>query len=237
MLNLAGKGVIYTAITGGKDVLREPRHLLPGVEYVCFTDDPHLTSKAWMVRLIEFANDDPILVARRPKLLAHLYLQDFDWSLWIDGNRGIRGDLAPFIGEHLGLGAFLGFRQYARTCAYQVAEACIELGKDRPEVLLAQVARYRSLGMPEGRPVVASGVLLRRHNDPAIIQTMELWWREVEAGSRRDQLSLPYVLWSHPTDFHWFYGGGRPYFDELPFLPLRRHAIESSVASWPVPPA
>ncbi len=42
--------VVYTAIFGDYDKLRDPRERLPNVQYVCFTDNPRLKSSVWQVR-------------------------------------------------------------------------------------------------------------------------------------------------------------------------------------------
>lgn len=39
---------VYTAIYGGYDTLREQPEM-PGVDFVCFTDDPGLRSSRWRV--------------------------------------------------------------------------------------------------------------------------------------------------------------------------------------------
>lgn len=227
-LSTMGGGVIYTAICGGKDDLQEPEHVIHGVKYVCFTDDPNLRSETWEIRQLEWRHADPTRTARRPKLLPHRHLKGFEWSFWIDGNISITGDLEEFLSRHLALSPFMAFRQFQRTCAYQVVDACIRLNKDDPAVLLAQAARYRKLCMPEGLPVVGSCIMLRRHNEPDVMNLMELWWREVKRHSRRDQMSLPYVLWRNPNEFRFFYDGERPYWNELPFITRRKHLIKAS---------
>jgi O-antigen biosynthesis protein len=42
-------------------------------------------------------------------------------------------------------------------------------------------------------------LLVRRHNDPSCIRLMEAWWRELEINSKRDQISLPFVVREHGT--------------------------------------
>jgi hypothetical protein len=37
-------------------------------------------------------------------------------------------------------------------------------------------------------------VILRRHT-PAVAAFNEAWWAEIQAGSRRDQVSFTYVAW------------------------------------------
>ena len=41
--------VVYTAIFGGRDNLQEPTAVEPGIEYVCFTDNPRLKSATWRI--------------------------------------------------------------------------------------------------------------------------------------------------------------------------------------------
>ena len=51
--------------------------------------------------------------------------------------------------------------------------------------------------MPEDFGVFLCGVLIREHNNPVCVKLMEDWWKELEEGSRRDQISFPYVLWKN----------------------------------------
>ena len=39
-------------------------------------------------------------------------------------------------------------------------------------------------------------------NNKDIIKTMEDWWIELKYGSKRDQLSFPYVAWKNNLDFN-----------------------------------
>jgi hypothetical protein len=229
-------GVIYTAIIGGKDVLRPPRHRVPGLGYVCFTDDPSLQSDIWEIRLLGKPHSDPTLVARQLKILAHRCFPDQSWSLWIDANLEIIGDLEPFLREHLPRAPFQTFRHYERRCAYEEIEACIEHKKACPRLLRAQAARYHDAGMPFGLPVPHSSVVLRRHREEAVVEAMERWWGELQGGSRRDQVSLPFVLWRLRTDFGFFFDGERPYHDGFPLLRRWPHAIEASYPCWATQP-
>jgi hypothetical protein len=89
----------------------------------------------------------------------------------------------------------------ARDCIYKEYESIMSMGrtsgkyKDDPTVMERQIERYRREGYPSGNGLVFASVLIRCHNDPVIIRTMEHWWREIEKGSRRDQLSFNYVIW------------------------------------------
>ena len=42
-----------------------------------------------------------------------------------------------------------------------------------------------------------------KHNQKDVIKAMEMWWDEIENGSRRDQLSFNYAAWKTKTGFNW----------------------------------
>ena len=44
-----------------------------------------------------------------------------------------------------------------------------------------------------------NGLLIRRHNEPSVIELMELWWEEYQHGCLRDQVSLMPCM--HRTGF------------------------------------
>ena len=67
------------------------------------------------------------------------------------------------------------------------------LGKDRMKNMTAQMARYKAEGFP-GTPFSAC-ILLVRKNTIRIAALESLWWKEVLAGSHRDQLSFDYARW------------------------------------------
>lgn len=71
-----------------------------------------------------------------------------------------------------------------RNCIYKEAEVCIRRNKDDKNVILAQAEKYEKERYPENNGLISTGVILRRHNDPKIIETMDAWWNEVENFSK-----------------------------------------------------
>ena len=51
--------------------------------------------------------------------------------------------------------------------------------------------------MPKNYGLNETNILLRRHNVPQIIKLMDEWWSYIEKYTKRDQLSLSYVLWKN----------------------------------------
>ena len=89
------------------------------------------------------------------------------------------------------------FRHPERQCLYDEQERCIDYNKDDPTRILQQVNRYHAEGYPRNNGLAECNVIVRRHNHPGVIKVMCDWWREIENGSRRDQISFPYVLWKN----------------------------------------
>lgn len=194
------KKVIYTCISGQYDVLMEPKVLSDGYDYVCFTDQ-NFTSDVWEIRPIpqELMSLTQVKRQRAIKILAHKYLPEYEFSVWIDGNTDILGDLNEYVSMRCGkegTSIYVGTHPN-RSCIYREAEVCIKMKKDTPENIKKQTNRYREEGFPANYGLPQTCILLRYHNDINCIKFMEGWWKEVEEGSHRDQLSFSYVMWKN----------------------------------------
>jgi O-antigen biosynthesis protein len=184
--------VVYTAVVAGYDSLSPPGIRPPNWDFVAFSDQP-VEADGWEVRPVNYLHQDPTRTARFVKLHPHIHFPDYDHSIWLDANIRARGDLRTFL-SRLRADAFMAaFDHPLRKCVYAEADACIERKKDHELIIRRQVERYRADGFPENAGLWETGVLVRRHNDPACVALMTAWWRELEIGSRRDQLSLPVV--------------------------------------------
>ncbi|MBN1884789.1 MAG: DUF616 domain-containing protein [Candidatus Krumholzibacteriota bacterium] len=195
---------VYTAVFGGYEgLVRQPR--IEGVDFLCFADRP-IRAHGWEVRVVEFEEADPVRAARKRKILAHRYLSGYTTSIWMDGNYLVAGDIRGLAERALARADMAVFshartRSDPRDCVYDEYEAMMRMGretgrwKDDPDVMTAQIERYRREGYPERHGLIFSAVLLRRHGRPDVVRTMERWWEELSRGSRRDQLSFDYAAW------------------------------------------
>lgn len=206
-----GRVVVYTAIFGRYEGLL-PQRRLPGVDYVCFTDMP-IKAKPWDVRMVPPPSDDPTRCARKYKILPHTYFSEYDYSIWIDGNYLVVGDVHELIGRTLKSSNLAYFNHQssivdARNCVYDEYAAIMKIGqesgsfKDDPEIMQNQMERYRQEGYPAGNGLIFSSVLIRRHHAKDVVATMEQWWSELSNGSRRDQLSFNYAVWKQSFAAH-----------------------------------
>lgn len=191
------KIVIYTALFGDYEELLDPKFIDDRFDYVCFTDNPDLKSNVWEIRLIDNMNLDNVRKAREVKILPHKFLKDYDYSIWVDAGFQIVGDLYDFINRESTGKSMLAIIHSDRNCVYDEAEVCIKSQKDDINRIKNQVNNYKKNHFPEEFGLIESGFLFRKHNDPDLINVMEDWYFEVVNFSKRDQLSLPYVLWKN----------------------------------------
>lgn len=189
--------VVYTALFGGYDRLPEPVGDT-ACDFVCFTDDPGLTSKRWRIVRIT-ATRAPAMMNRHVKLHPHLYVPEYDASVYIDANLQVRRDPGALADRYLAAAAFAAPRHPERDCVYEEIATCVAVGKADAAKASEQIARYRAEGYPAHHGLTENRLLLRRHHDPAVIALMEAWWRELMAGIPRDQASLQVVAWRSGT--------------------------------------
>ena len=183
--------VVYTSIVGNIDNLLPVRGKAT-VPHIAFVTQRHKGRAPWEQRIVE-AEWGARRTARHYKACPHLYMPDADVWIWIDGNvhlfnpeqaiaRWLKNDLATF-------------NHWERHCLYDEAAFCAKIGKDAKALLAAQAARYREAGMPANWGLAATRIVIRR-NTAQIRKFNEMWWDEMQHGSLRDQVSLPFVCWT-----------------------------------------
>jgi len=184
--------VVCTAIFGGRSELWEPK-VVGNARYVCFSDRKH-DSKTWEVIVVP-PKGRPVMQAKKYKLQMHRFFPDADYLVWVDGNMELTRPLTP--GE---LEVAMGDSDIAmhahkkRNCLYKEAKACSGRRADIPRIIAEQVTVYQSSGVPENYGLHYGGFIIRR-NKPLVNEMFDMWWKEVQLGSIRDQISLPYCRW------------------------------------------
>lgn len=183
---------IYTALSGKKSILRDPEIIIPEARYIAFTDQP-LKSKVWEIFPIQkifYKGPDPNRVAKQYKILPHKLLPESDYSIWIDANLKI-------IGKFPKLEELVLLKHFERNCLYDEAEVCKSMGLDKPEIIDKQINKYREEGFPKkfNSGIFPECFFLIRKNNKKINAFNEMWWNEIDKGSRRDQLSFMYCVW------------------------------------------
>ena len=202
--------IIYTTIFGGYDDVTKP-NLPTGWDWKCFSEENSIPLYT-----------DNTRNAKKFKVLPHRYLQDYEYSIFIDGNMYVVGDVNDLVERYLNDSNIAIFdhnknRMDPRDCIYDEYNAIMNLGKndpnqkykDDPQVMYDQVKRYQDEGYPSHNGLITGMVILRRHNEKDCIRVMEDWWTEIKYGSKRDQLSFNYVAWKNNTKFNYMDGDSR----------------------------
>lgn len=189
------KIVVYSAVTGQYDFLRPaPASWKVDAQFLAFLDSPQ-PAEGWTVQPLAASNADPCRNAKAPKVLPHLFF-DAEYSIWIDGSIQITSSMpiTAYIKEALTNADIALFRHRRRNCIYEEAKACVERSKDDPARIKNQVEHYRRAGYPRNNGLAECTVIVRRHT-PAVQAFNAAWFQEIQAHSRRDQLSFDYVAW------------------------------------------
>jgi len=209
--------VVYTSIFGGYDEIIK-QNLPGGWDWKCFSEENSLSLYT-----------DNNRNAKRFKVLPHRYLQNYEYSIFIDGNMIIKGDVNKLVDKYLSNSNVAFFSHDnnfldSRNCAYREAQTIFKLGeknmnltpergnlnyKDNLELIKNQMERYSMVGYPKDNGLITGMVILRRHNEKDCIEVMEDWWTEIKYNSKRDQLSFNYIAWKNNLKFNYMDGDSR----------------------------
>jgi hypothetical protein len=192
------KIAVYTALCGPKSRLQPQDWLKTAdgtpVTYLCFTDqDAALVPAPWKPKPMMKPFADPCRNAKQYKVSPSCVWADYDATIWVDANmRVTRGfdELLPLLEGH----PVIMFKHFERDCLYDEANVCKAMGLDDPQIIDAQIARYREEGFPAHYGLPECCTILRKR-DPDVAFLMHTWWNEIANGSRRDQLSFMYSVW------------------------------------------
>ena len=189
------KIVVYTCISGGYDNLKEVVNTESNIRYICFTDQD-IQSETWEVRRIpEFLNYlEQTKRARCLKILPNLFLEEYEFSVWVDGNIQVIGDINKLVEENKKF-YFSIPKHPDRICVYEESRAVISLKKDTEEIVNSQIKKYKDLEYPENYGLVQSNVIIREHNNENCVKIGQGWWDELLLNSKRDQLSFNFSIW------------------------------------------
>ncbi len=195
--------VIYTCITNGYDDIREiacPGYINPDWDYICFTDDAEDIAAGhigiWEIKPLAFNQLDNTRNNRWHKMHPHVLFPEYNESIYIDANIDI---LSPYLFNairDIGM-PFILPRHPTRNCIYQEFDFVLSEFLDNPRKILQERRLVSSSGMPKNYGLTENGILYRRHNEPSVIAMMREWWEMIEKYSRRDQLSLAWLLWKN----------------------------------------
>lgn len=189
--------VVYTCLTGGYDELLPPRNVEDGIDYVCFTDRRPTKSSAWRLEPLPWKSGGHAAINRYAKMHPHVVLPEYDFSIYVDANIEILGGLRELVDNAMSVADIALYQHPYRDCSFAEAQECAAIGHDWLWRIKAQMESYRRQGYPEAAGLFEATVLIRAHHKASICALMADWWTEYVRGVRRDQISLPFLLWKH----------------------------------------
>ncbi len=206
------KNVIYTILVGNYDSLMQPLAVDERFDYVCFSND--ITDEkvgVWTIRRIPFENSDNTRVSRYPKILPHKVFPDCDYSLYIDANIQIIGrELYDVINRKIEENALIAqVPNIFRNCIYKDIEIAYRKRKVDLKGAKRQYKHLEQEEFPAHFGLFENNVILRKHNDPMVIEISEAWWKEYSNYTHRDQFCLMYVYWRHNYMPTYLFGEGK----------------------------
>lgn len=196
---MPNKMVVYTALFGDYDELIDPVEGFQGCDFICFTDQTNLKSDIWDIRFVKNSSLTPKMMNRYYKFLPHLFMPEYECSLYVDSNILILKNPCELKDKYLTDVNFAIPRHIIRSCIFDEAEVLLRSGRVSPFSVFRQMISYRKEGYTCQNSLGENNILLRRHNK--VIDIMRRWWLELHLFSKRDQLSLMFVLWKLKADY------------------------------------
>lgn len=193
------KVVVYTCITSGYDMAKPPLVKDSNIKLVLFTDE-NRDIDGWEIQPIpsELKGKSGAYINRYIKMHPFQYFDNYDYSIYIDGNVRIIGDITSLVclrNTRIGLGFHI---HNSRDDIKDEITACKYKGKGNYKEMKKQVDSYYRKGFPPHYGMLECGVVVVDLNNDIGKKILDEWWEEfLNNGLTRDQICLPYVLWQN----------------------------------------
>lgn len=195
----ADRIAVYTGIFGGYDKVCEPSVISDNVDFYFISDEKPGEKSVfrWLdaKQVIPAGIASPVKRNRYIKMHPHVLFPNYEYSIYIDGNVSVIGDVTTFLKESpSGISAFLHPK---RDCIFYEAITISNFHRVVAADACIQMQRYLEEGMPLHYGMPEMPVITRENNNPVCIRIMEDWWKEFDMGAQRDQLSFMYAMWKN----------------------------------------
>lgn len=192
---------VYTVVFGKYDKLLEPYCHPDNIDYYIVTDqDFEDAGTVWkkidITKFSDMLNGlSDVEKNRFFKMKPHLLFPNYKNSIYIDGNIQIISDLTEYI-NCVGSCGLAAHMHSSRDCVYEESKAVVFAGKESKENMDKHIKHLRNQKFPEHFGMLECNVLARKHND-VCKKLMDEWWIEFMNFSKRDQMSLPYIIYKN----------------------------------------
>ena len=192
-----GKTAIYTGSFGGYDEVYEPKYLSDDIDYYYVSDEKTegLDVYKWIdaKKIIPKDITSPILRNRFIKMHPKGIFPSYDRTIYMDANLEVIDDVTQFICDSkTGVSVH---SHYNRDCIYYEAMQLANYKRIPWQDAYDQMVKYLDEGFPIHYGLGEMPVIAIDHTKLDADIIMDEWWKELNRGAMRDQLSFMYVLW------------------------------------------
>ena len=190
------KVCIYTSIYGDRDVLLPVLDHIKNIDFICFTDQKFECKYGWKSIICnrEYLSDN--LNAKRFKIFPYKYLEEYDYSLFVDANTLLYGNLLQLLDFLVSLNRDLVFIRHPERANALIEAAAIDFHRSISP--LEYLTHLKSLSQNEIDTLLDPSCLMpeasfifRNHKSNFVKEFMEQWWAHIiSTSSFRDQPSL-----------------------------------------------
>lgn len=222
--------VIYTCIIGAYDNLLQPEVIDESFDYILFVKRGMKTRQkigVWQVRELEIEGEDNTILSRYPKMLPHVVLPEYDYSLWMDGNISISSmDFYNAINRKIEQGSvYSGVKHPNKDCVYMDIEGCVHVKRDKTINIYRALRFLLSVDFPAHYGMYENNIILRRHDSEKVQRFGTMWWSLYQKYPRRDQFTAPYCLRESGLGFDYLLPEGECA-QTSEWLSYREHIVE-----------
>ena len=200
--------VIYSAICGNYDTIRQPVVVDNRFDYILFTNE--IEEKyvgIWQIRKIAYSNPDNTRICRYIKTHPEELLPEYEVSILMDSNVQITTDYIYYRVNELEKDKILVSSMWHPTgCIYQEAFDVIHGMIEHESIVVRWCHQLRKEKYPRYNGLCETNVLYRKHSDSSILAFDKYWWKCIEENSKRDQLSYNFALWKLNIPYHYLMG-------------------------------
>lgn len=183
----------------------KPINFNSDIDFICFTDDKNFENKGW--KPYHYKNEDLSIIenTRRIKFFPHYFLKKYDETMYVDSNISIQKDPNHLFDKYLFDKNCLAIPNHPyRKCVYKEARFLIKIrffSSKEKSILESQIKYYMEKKMPSNYGLTENNIILRTNNSFQNKLMSQLWWNEFINGCKRDQISLPYIIWKKKINF------------------------------------
>ena len=201
-IELKPKIAVYTCITGNYDkIILEPFIKVDNIDFYLFTDNLEQKSEYWNIEPIpkkineEYNN---VLKNRYLKMHPHELFENYDYSIYIDGNVQVMSDLTELVFSiNKKVGIAMHKHQF-RDCINDEIEVCKIKKKGNYNEMKKQVEKYMKDGFPTKFGMLEATIIVTDLKSKVAKKILNDWWIEfISTDSLRDQISLQYIVWKN----------------------------------------